>query len=113
MSKREFEVIEQGTTYALPIWEVLTDKGIEETGEQLTVQFVRGSKLKDQDVERKDGILHETLIAMIISDLKYKYKLFPSIETKNAIVRLQESLFWLEERQRERELRGVNGTYKK
>jgi len=111
MSKRNFDTLEEGTTYALPIWEIVDGKGIEETGQSLGIQFVRGSKLKGEDVEKKEGILHETLLSMMISDLKFKNSLVPSRESATAITKLQEALHWMEERQRERELREVVGTY--
>lgn len=113
MNKREFTTEEQGTTYSLPIWKVIDGKGIEKTESNLTVQFVRGSKLKDEVVEKKEGILHETLLSMMISDLKFKNSLVPSRESSVAITKLQEALHWMEERQRERETRNVEGTYKR
>jgi hypothetical protein len=113
MSKREFETIEEGTTYSLPIWKVVDGKGIELTGGFANLQFVRGSKIKNEDVEKKDGILHETLLAAIIVDLKFKNNLVPSRETSLAITNLQQALHWMEERQKERGDRNVGGTYKK
>lgn len=113
MSKREFKTIEEGTTYALPTWEVIDGKGIERTGAQAIIQFVRGSKQKDEEVEKRPGILHETLLSMMIADLKFKNSLVPSRESATAITKLQEALHWIEERQRERETREVVGTYKK
>ena len=59
------------------------------------------------------GILHEQLLAMIVEDLKYKSTLVPSRETAVAITKLQEALFWLEEREKDREARKVLGTYNK
>ena len=114
MSKREFTTVIEGTHYELPIWEVVDGKGIEivpSLGQ--TIQFVRGSKLGTEDVEKKQGILHETLLSMMIADLKFKQTLVPGREAAVAITKLQEALHWMEERQRERESRNVVGTYKK
>lgn len=49
----------------------------------------------------------------MIADLQYKSSLVPSRETALAITKLQEALFWIEERQRDREARNVQGTYTK
>ena len=114
MSKRLFTTVEQGTTYQLPIWTVVDGKGIQEVPNVTQViRFVRGSKIKDEDVEKVDGILHETLLSMMIEDLKFKNSLVPSRESATAITKLQEALHWMEERQRERESRAVVGTYQK
>ena len=113
MSKRIFKTVEEGTTYELPRWEVVDGKGIEQTGNYQEIQFVRGSKLRDEEVEKREGILHETLLSMMISDLKFKQSLVPGREGAIAITKLEEALHWMEERQRERESRNVVGTYKK
>lgn len=113
MSKRNFKTLEQGTTYSLPNWRVEDGVGIVETGDETKIQFVRGSKLKDEVVEKREGVLHETLLSMMISDLKFKQSLVPGREGAIAITKLEEALHWMEERQREREARNVVGTYKK
>lgn len=123
MSKRNFITIEQGTTYSLPKYRVVDGKGIVELNSenvlpaslsQQIITFVRGDKTDNGTViPRVDGILHEQLLAMMISDLQYKNGLVPSKETACAITKLQEALMWLEERQRDREIRNVQGTYTK
>ncbi len=113
MSKRNYETLEKGCSYQLPMWKVEEGKGIVETGQKLQVHFVRGSKLADEIVEKKEGVLHETLLAMFIDDLKFKSSLVPSRETTLALTKLEEALHWMEERQRERDSRNVQGTYKK
>lgn len=112
MSKRIFATDELGTRYALPIWTVEEGKGIVKTDKELEIVFVRGSKA-GEGIEKVDGILHETLLSMMISDLKYKNTLVPSRESSVAIRKLQEALHWMEERQRERESRDVADTYQK
>ena len=130
--KRNFKTIEQGTTYKLPKYRVVDGEGIklvqriENLNEDLsefptfdklcnqTITFVRGNKTDNGVIiPRVDGILHEQLLAMMISDLQYKNGLVPSRETSIAITKLQEALMWLEERQRDREIRNVQGTYTK
>lgn len=68
-NKRAFLTVEQGTIYEVPIYEVIDGKGIEETGAVMSIQFVRGSKLKDEDVPKREGTLHEHIISVMIEDL--------------------------------------------
>lgn len=110
-NKRAFKTIELGTQYQIPVYKVVDGKGIEETGDLLSINFVRGSKLKDEDVAKREGILHEHLLSVMIEDLKYKSSLFPSRETSIVITKLEEARHWLEERQKAREAAGVIGTY--
>jgi len=127
--KRNFITVEQGTTYDLPKYRVVDGVGIvpltdtlllkENKSENVsypfyqTITFVRGDKTDNGKViERVDGILHETLLAMMIADLKYKNGLVPNKHTACAITHLEDALFRLEERVREREINGTIGTYK-
>lgn len=110
-NKRAFNTIEQGTHYEVPVYEVIDGKGIEETGESLSLTFVRGSKLNNEDVPKREGTLHEHVISVMIEDLKFKHGLVPSKETACAITHLQEAQHWLEERVIAREAAGVLGTY--
>lgn len=114
MDKREFEIYEDGTSYGLHEWEVVDGKGIETTGSQTPITFVRGDKEDNGEViPRVDGVLHESLLSMMIHDLKIKNGMVPSRESSIAITKLEEALFWMEERQRNRVKAGVQGTYKK
>jgi len=110
--KEDFDIIEDGVLYALPEYEVVDNKGIKRLEDQgQLIGFVRGSKLKDEDVEKKVGTLHEHLLAMMIHDLKYKNELVPSKEGELIIEKLQEALGWLRQRQVDRTKRKVVGTY--
>lgn len=174
--KRNFETVEQGTTYNLPKYKVVDKKGIETVilnyspyidingnkiaeghivkglvdnqgqsevffkygvwqpfdylenfdgsqfaiigfNEQVlyqTITFVRGDKTDNGTIiPRVDGILHEQLLAMMIEDMKYKNSLVPDRNTNIAITHLEDALFRLEERARDREIRNVQGTYTK
>lgn len=124
--KEEFEIIEEGTIYRLPEYEVIDGKGIKLTesakapnGElykmphPVEIRFVRGSKLKDENVEKRKGTLHEHLLAMMIHDLKFKNNLVPSREGSLVITKLEEALGWLRQRQIDRIKRDVVGTYNK
>jgi len=121
--KRNFEIVELGTRYKLPKYRVVDKLGLclvktlEENDDfayNQTITFVRGDKTDNgETIPRVDGILHEQLLAMMIADLQYKNGLIPSKETACAITKLQEALMWIEERQRDREARNVEGTYTK
>lgn len=113
MNKRNFDIIEDGVEYALPAYRVEDGKGIVETGETVNIKFVRGSKLKDEDVEKKEGTLHEHLLSAIIHDLKFKNNLVPSRESALVITKLEEARMWMEERQNARVAANVSGTYQK
>ena len=119
MDKRDFKIIEDGTIYELDNYRVIDGKGISKVSEcacgttttcdkcgaetHTRIGFVRGSKVGSESVEKHDGILHETLLSMMIHDLTFKNKLVPSRETSLAITKLTEGLMWMEERQKNRE----------
>lgn len=130
MKKSEnFEVNELGTSYSIPKYQVQDGKGIvclvdreldelrgttPSTDQFVDILFVRGDKTDNGTViPRVDGILHEQLLGMMIEDLKYKNNLVPSRESSLVITKLQEALFWLEERQNQRTKAGTVGTYNK
>lgn len=110
--KNDFSVVEEGTQYLVPCYEVVDGKGIEPTGDTLAINFVRGSKLREEEVAKREGTLHEHLLAVMIHDLKYKNSIVPSREGSLAITKLQEAQSWLLARQIERKSRQVEGTYK-
>lgn len=112
--KNDFNIIEEGTQYELPQYKVVDGVGIEKIeGPGVLVNFVRGSKVKDEDVEKREGTLHEHLLAMMIHDLQYKNSLVPSREGSLVITKLQEAYLWLVQRQIDRTKRNVVGTYQK
>lgn len=111
--KESFEVVEEGTTYNLPQYDVVDGKGIEDANDDIEIRFVRGSKLAGEEVERRRGTLHEHLLCAMIHDLKFKNKLVPSRDTSIAITKLEEALHWFRNRQIDRIKRQVQGTYQK
>ncbi len=111
--KENFLTIEEGTHYQLPCYQVIDGKGIERVASFVDLKFVRGSKLKDEEVERREGTLHEHVLSVIISDLKYKNTLVPNREGSLVITKIEEALHWLRQRQIDRKKREVQGTYKK
>lgn len=112
MEKRVFVTEEIGTKYQLPVWEVVEGKGIELTEATQEITFVRGST-DGYPAKKTPGVLHETLVSLLIKDLQYKNGMVPARETATAITKLQEALFWMEERSRDRAARVVQGTYEK
>ena len=111
--KDSFNTLEEGTQYELPVYEVIDGEGIKEVeGPGQLINFVRGSKLKGEDVPRREGTLHEHLLSMLIADLKFKNDLVPSREGSLAITKLQEAYHWILQRQIDRKKREVEGTYK-
>jgi len=112
--KEDFNILEEGTQYELPVYEVIDGVGIQKVdGPGLLLEFVRGSKLKGEDVPMRIGTLHEHLLAAMIHDLKYKNGLVPSREGSLVITKLEEAMGWLRQRQVDRTKREVSGTYQK
>lgn len=112
-AKEGFVVNEDGTHYQLPCYLVEDGFGIVPTGRFVDLKFVRGSKLKDEEVERREGTLHEHLLSAMIYDLKFKSQLVPSRESDLAIANLEQALGWLHRRQVDRLKGDVVGTYQK
>lgn len=111
--KENFDILENGSQYVLPKYKVVDGKGLEEVFPGQDLQFVRGSKLGTEEVEKREGTLHEHLLSVMIHDLTFKNGLVPSRETSVAITKLQEALMWLRQRQIDRLKRNVQGTYQK
>lgn len=90
----------------------VTDSGIKEIATQ-DILLCRGSKL-GEGIERQDGFFTEQLLdvcreyleSVNQGDLKNKYATM-------AIGNIQQAMYWLEERQKDRQERGVAQTYKK
>lgn len=60
-----------------------------------------------------NGVTHEALIAIIIDRLKgFQSGKYACRENALALTKLEEAAMWLNERTRQRELRGVEGTLK-
>ena len=114
--KEDFIIREDGTEYWLPTYKVVDGVGIERIdirGSEQVINFVRGSKLGEEEVPKREGTLHEHLLACMIHDLQFKHSLVPSREGALVITKLQEALGWLRQRQIDRTKREVVGTYQK
>lgn len=100
------------STYSVPTYKV-TNEGLVDLEEDTLIYFCKGNK-EDESVLRQSGFFTETLIAVAkryleennVGDLA-------SRETSTAITKLDEALMWLNKRAEDRQLRGVQGTYKK
>lgn len=112
MKPGEFEIIEEGTEYKIPAFEVVEGKGLNHVGFN-SIYFVRGSKLAEEEVERKIGSTHESLMEMMIHDLKFKNSLVPCRETALTVTKLEEALLWQQRRGQNRAKENKQGTYKK
>lgn len=101
---RSFNKEEGESRYSLPLFE-LTKEGLEQTRGFQIIQFV--------STENKQGFITESMLSMLIAHLKQlNTGELANGETSLAITKLQEALFWLEERKRDRKSRGVYGTKK-
>ncbi len=107
---REFEKI--SSSYRLPRFVLKKDVGLVEESTSQWLHFVKGDK--DGREQAQPGIVSESLITVLIDHLtELNVGDLRNRETSVAITKLQEALFWIEERKRDRVKRGVAGTYKK
>lgn len=107
MDTLAFDILEQGTRYRLPKYRVVDDKGIEATGDYTELAFIRGSTDPGAGIAKSDGILHETLLAMVIADLEYKHSLVPADEGARMLDHLRSALDAMHARTYRRKIRGV------
>ncbi|MEP0004420.1 MAG: hypothetical protein ABJ387_01455 [Balneola sp.] len=110
----DFEIELNGVSYYLPSFEVIEGEGLVHNKDyDKHIVFVRGSKITEEVVPSFIGITHESLMEMMIHDLKYKNSLVPSRETALTITKLEEALLWQQRRGQLRAKEGKQGTYKK
>lgn len=103
-------VIEKAT-YSVPTYKVEND-GLKDDGDVL-ISFCKGNK-EDESFLRQPGYFTETLIAVAKRYLEENnVGELSSRETSTAITKLDEALMWLNKRAEDRQLRNVQGTYKK
>lgn len=99
------------STYLVPTYKVEND-GIKDNGE-VNIYFCKGNK-EDESVFRQYGFFTETLIAVAKRYLEENnVGELASRDTSMAITKLDEALMWINKRAEDRQLRGVQGTYKK
>lgn len=101
------EVINPGHTYELTNFENPND-------DNQVIQFIEKAQNKEDDlVTVNDGTTNEEVLEMLIDRLKHLNEKLPSRETSISISKLEEALMWQEKRTKDREKRGVEGTYEK
>lgn len=66
-----------------------------------------------KDVGGVNGAFVETLIDICVKRLRFYQSHFPCRENELAIQKLEEAGHWLDQRTRDRETRGVEGTHQK
>lgn len=100
-----------GASYTLPNWRI-GPNGIEmvENSPGQRLDFLRTNS---GDIVHQEGIIHEGLLAMMIYDLRLKNKEVPNGFNKVAIEHLESALKCMEDRQKDREQRGVRNTKEK
>ena len=115
MLKDDFEVVEDGATYIVPIYKATSEglKEVMDTGKKddpfqnQIINFVRAeNNLNSANV----GTLHEHLLKVMIYDLKIKNQHVRSRETYIAITKMEEAYNVLLQRQIDRTDREVIGT---
>lgn len=94
--KQRFVSTVPGSIYHLPIY-TLGKQGIEQTGEGLPILYIRGVT-NNPEHPVQDGVLNETLLAMIKFDLELKNKEVPSEYTEQAIYHIGQALHYQEQR---------------
>lgn len=112
--KRTFNAIATGAVYKLPKYKVVKNVGLQRAQGSVLVPFVRGSKIEgEKEILPVEGIVHESLLSMMIYDIELKDKEFPSEVNPEVVKHLEAARELLENRQHERASRNVLGTYKK
>lgn len=108
---RNLEVVKEGAIYNVPTFKV-TNEGMAD-GEGMTIKFCKGNR-EDESIFRQEGLFTETLIQVAKQYLEsVNVGELASRDTAMAITKLDEALLWIGKRASDRELRGVQGTYKK
>lgn len=108
---KEIEAVAEGATYIAPIYRI-TDEGLEDYGQRI-IQFVKGDKSNDK-MHRQYGFMTESLLQVCkqyLEDVQKGHLADPY--TRTAIKHIDEALYQLELRQKDRKERKVNQTYQK
>ena len=103
------KVIVLGHTYELENLENKSEEG-------QILQFINKKPAEvgsSEMVTVSDGTTNEDVIEVLIDRLNYLNGLFPCRENSLAITKLEEALFWLNARTRNRDKRGVEGRHEK
>lgn len=76
------------------------------------IKFPRFDLIDDELKMIEDGTTNEELLSILINRLQFLQSKAPCRENAIVITKLEESLMWLEKRQKDRAERGVLGTPK-
>lgn len=68
--------------------------------------------MKNMPDEGYSGTTNEEVLEMMLDRMKYLNGVMPCRENSIVITKLQEALMWLNERTKDRQARGVEGTQK-
>lgn len=112
------------STQALDLMEkVRVLLGETEDANAQVIQFVHKEQKSEVSEDRKsvsservtvsNGTTNEELLAVLINRAKFLNEKFPCRENALAITKMQEALFWFNERTRDRQARNVEGKYEK
>lgn len=108
---RNVTELEAGYNYLIPSYKV-TNEGIQEHGDA-QIWFCRGDKI-DESKPRQEGFFVESLLEVCKQRLLAVNKGdLANLDTAVAITKIEEAIMWLEKRQSDRKVRGVEGTYQK
>jgi hypothetical protein len=108
---KDFKTVREGSTYELPLYEVIAGQGLVKTNESIIIPYVRGAK-DSEGIVKQTGVIAETVIGMQLNHLEYAYSQVPSEQTAKVIEHLKESLVLLSQRTKQRTEAGVVDTYK-
>src|SRR5688500_9902746 len=108
---REIEVVKTKSTYKLPTYKVTND-GLADAAD-IEIKFCKGNKA-DDTIDRQDGVLTETVLQLVINNLKdNNVGDLENEHTTNAILHLETAMHKLDQRAADRKARAVQGTYQK
>jgi hypothetical protein len=111
LEPKKIETLTPKANYGVPVFKV-TDSGLEEEG-RVVIQFCKGNKA-DATVKRQSGFFTETLLAVCKQYLEDNNTGdLENPHTTAAIVSITNALEKLAERAKDRQDRGVQGTYQK
>lgn len=81
------------------------------TGRGIHITWQNGPLGRGEDRQEPNGAFVEGVIAAAIDRLRFYQDTFGCRQNSLAITKLEEALHWLDDRTREREGRGVEGTH--
>lgn len=109
---RNITELEAGYRYAIPMY-YIDNSGVQDAEVLSNINFARGNK-DDVTAPRQDGVFIESLIEVCIQRLQsVNVGDLATRDTSLAITHLEDALLRLGKRSQDRQIRGVEATYKK